>query len=220
MSDRLRGAWPALLTFALLFGGAIGLSLVQGRYGRPEPAPDAPPPASGEAAIAGWRGPSDLAFAGLTLRLTPLHAEPARQAFDAAALAARLGLATDGQPWRLEVSWEPVDADEPGPWPALEAAIAAGTLRLVDEAGDCAGPLVGAAADRGPLLALFDTARTFDTAAASGQVHLWGRQPGARPRLVAEGLDLVLVPADFGRDEVATFVARAEGSAGGSGVGR
>ena len=48
MSDRLRGAWPALLTFALLFGGAIGLSLVQGRYGRPEPAPDAPPPPPSE----------------------------------------------------------------------------------------------------------------------------------------------------------------------------
>ena len=62
-----------------------------------------------------------------------------------------------------------------------------------------------------PLLALFDPDRTLDAEKLTGQVHFWGRPPGERPTLRAGELELVLVPADFGRGEVPTFVARHDG---------
>lgn len=89
-----------------------------------------PPTERGERVVDGWAGsftvPGDAPFV-VDARLAPLHAVPERQAFDAAALAGRLGL-PEGEPWRLALTARadavlghgadaPTDAQRPVPLP-------------------------------------------------------------------------------------------------------
>jgi hypothetical protein len=97
-----------LLVFAITLGG-LTLTATLRRAHRDAPVsvpvgyPETP-----QLAVQGWRGPGELEAAGISIRLTPLHADPERQAFDSLALARALGLASDGEqqgsgPLRLEV---------------------------------------------------------------------------------------------------------------------
>lgn len=204
------GAWLPVLTFVLVFAGAVIGSLLWNQGGgigrdRVELAPD------DVLAVSGWAGPEDPFAAGLVLRLTPLHAEPERQAFDAGALAARLGLEA-GEPWRLEVTWPLNGAVKPRFEKLLTALTdEPGVLTIVDDQGTCAttfAPLV--TEPKGQHLAgLFDPRRTLavDGTGAEGQLHFWGRGPGEGARLAGPGFSLPLTPVEVLRNELPTFVA-------------
>lgn len=59
------------------------------------------PPAPPAPTVRAWEGVLPEALGGGLARLRPLHADPERQAFDAAALGRELG--REGSPWRLEL---------------------------------------------------------------------------------------------------------------------
>lgn len=136
-----------------------------------------------EEAIEGLAGVLELE-PGLELRATlaPLHADPERQAFDAAALARRFDL-DPGEPWRLRVR-------------ADVARYRAEGLRVVDARGVALVELLPEPAAR-PVDRPADPLRTLLSAhGAAGarlprgratlDVVLWGRRPEAGARL--EGL--------------------------------
>ncbi|MDF1798067.1 MAG: hypothetical protein P1V81_02745 [Planctomycetota bacterium] len=204
------GAWLPVLTFVLVFAGAVVGSMLWGQGGeivrdQVDLAPD------DVLEVSGWAGPEDPFAAGLVLRLTPLHAEPERQAFDAGALAARLGLEA-GQPWRLEVTW-PLGAGVKPRFEKLFAALteAPTSLTIVDDQGLCASTfarLVTEAHGR-HLVQLFDPERTLEVSAerAEGQLHFWGRGPGEGARLAGPGFSLPMAPVEVLRGDLPTFVA-------------
>ena len=90
-----------ILPFLLLLLGALYLARQHDRG-----APAVPPlTVDPEASVAALRG--ELAGARgdwLIATLVPLHNDPSRQAFEAAALSRRLELGP-GEPWRLSVRW-------------------------------------------------------------------------------------------------------------------
>jgi hypothetical protein len=106
-----------------------------------------PPSERGERVVDGWAGSFTVPGAApfvVEARLTPLHAVPERQAFDAAALAERLGL-PEGEPWRLALTAradavadpEPSSpADMPGPTALPLAALALSGFRVLTGSGD------------------------------------------------------------------------------------
>lgn len=149
---RAGGVGPLVLLLPILALLAFTLwRQAGGGAGRSQPVSTEPPPSErGERVVDGWAGsftvPGEAPFV-VEARLAPLHAVPERQAFDAAALAGRLGL-PDGEPWRLALTaradvglgsatGSPLDAARPVPAPAalpLDALALTGFQALTDPA--------------------------------------------------------------------------------------
>jgi hypothetical protein len=216
--ERRVGPLVLILPLAFLVGGALYLVKRV-----PALAPAPPPEISdpGEE-VAGFAG--ELAGAGgsrLEAWLAPLHADPARQALEAAAMRRRLELA-HGSPWRLVLRWRPPPAGAPAPpapapygksgppggeAPARDApgAIGLGPVEVRDELGLALGSLVpaarpgepGAVAD--PLRTLFSAPPGSLREGEAVDWILWGRLPQGEARLVGLLPDLAAgdgAPAD------------------------
>ncbi len=213
---RARGP-GALVLFLLVFLSVVGAaSLFFGRRSRRTPA--APPQVtSPDETVAAFSGELEGAGGWLSATLAPLHAEPARQAFESSALARRLGLGP-GEPWRLRVRWqrrrEPGASRPAGDRPERDspAGIALGAVEVLDSEGAALRSFVPPPAPgNGP-------ARPLETLLAppAGALHpgavadwvLWGRTPAGEVRLSG------LVPEGDGEFLAATgfegpFVLRA-----------
>ena len=147
----------------------------------------------------------------LAARLTPMHADPVRQSFEAATLRRRLDL-PEGEPWRLSLRWDP--PSDPGGGAASgrlgsggpargeavpeRAELALGPVRIDDEQGLALAALeeraFGGAAESAradPLRALFGPPAGGLRSGQAADWILWGRAPGAGARLVG-----LLPPAD------------------------
>ena len=196
--------WVVLTAMFLYIVGSdfLGGGTAQWRSEVPLPADELGP-------VAGWRGPAALTAEGVELVLAPLHAEAARQAFDAQALGARLGLAP-GEPWSLELSASNAEAL------AAFAAAAAEGLELRDDQGTAATLLFDAVAkvDRAaaPVLQLFAPDELggeprVENERFVGRWVLWGRRPLAACTLAAGAVSHALVPADLERNELPRYVA-------------
>ena len=170
----------------------------------------------------------------LRARLTPLHAEPARQEFEREALQRRLGLGA-GEPWRLSLEWRRSESSSvpraagsgagrfTGSGPArgepLQAQLAAlglGGVAVEDAEGAALGALPERDPEPGAAGASPDPVRTLFAPPTSslgpGQTIdwiLWGRRPGPGARLVG-----LLPPLDAGDAEAAAEFAAATGLGG------
>jgi hypothetical protein len=201
--ERRMGPLVLILPLAFLVAGALYL-LKRVPALAPAPPPEISDP--GEE-VAGFAG--ELAGAGgsrLEAWLAPLHADPARQALEAAAMRRRLELA-HGSPWRLVLRWQPPPAGAPAPpapapygksgppggeAPARDApaAIGLGPVEVRDELGLALGSLVpaarpgepGAVAD--PLRTLFSAPPGSLREGEAVDWILWGRLPQGEARLV------------------------------------
>ncbi len=136
-----RREWrPGALGLLLpLFLVVIGAAFLLAREARRSPA-SPPDVSSPDEAVAAFSGELAGAAGWLSATLCALHAEPERQAFEAAALARSLGL-EPGEPWRLSVRWQSKGAvtavAPPGDRPARSApaGIALGPVEVFDAAG-------------------------------------------------------------------------------------
>jgi hypothetical protein len=158
-------------------------------------------PAADVAGLAGERG-------GVRVRLARLHADPARQRFDAAALGRRFGLGT-GEPFVCEISLSGA------------VTIPRGALRSIaihDERGPALAPFQPSTpktdepAD--PLAALLSPPPDAVASGRAISVILWGREPGDGARLA--GLDageIALAPARMTARELDTALARIDAPA-------
>ena len=202
---------PFYLTFwvvlTAMFLYIVGSDFLGG--GAPPWRSEVPLPTDELGPVAGWRGPAALTAEGVEVVLAPLHAEAARQAFDAQALEARFGLAP-GEPWSLELSATDEDAL------AAFAAAAEGGLELRDEQGTAATLLFDAVPKvepaAAPVLQLFAPLELggeprVENDRFVGRWVLWGRRPLAACTLAAGAVSHSLVPADLERDELPRFVA-------------
>ena len=148
----------------------------------------------------------------LVARLTPLHADPARQAFEARVLAERLELDA-GEPWRLSLAFEAGALADP------LAELDVGALRVDDERGTALAPIAAepgsstGAAD--PLRALLAPPRGGLASGEQVDQVLWGRAP--LPGAVLVGIPaagfgsserLELAPTTVERRELAEPLAR------------
>ena len=207
MSSRIKpGPWMLLVPTAFFVGASVhflfpGLARRAVDTGLPPvaTAPDAP--------VTSFVGEVELPGGTLSVRLAPLHGEPARQAYDAGVLAERLGLAA-GEPWRLVLE---------GELPALDAE----TLTIEDDRGGLLAALEAlvAVADDArpdPLAALF-ARRSTSADGSSTSWLLWGTPPGEVPELVwiteDETLRTALVPEDVTCGSIPRYVARFEAAA-------
>lgn len=176
---------------------AIGHLLQRPRRGEPAAPPSRSDPADD---VAAWRG--ELAGARgtwLEARLSPLHADPVRQAFESRTLERRLDL-EPGQAWRLRVLWSSPSATEgaaagaPGALgergpPGAEAGAAAefagiglGPIEIVDAQGTAQSALTAPQAGDAAVDPLRVLLAPPPGALRPGQAAdwiLWGRAPGA-----------------------------------------
>jgi len=164
----------------------------------PAPAPD----------VRGFGGALEAPDGGVwRARLVPLHARAERQAFEAQAVARRLGL-QPGEPWRLELSWE-AGAGAADPTPVAEG------LTVLGEEGSRLSPLArpslaeGAPAD--PVAVLFAPCESELAPGESLQLLLWGNAPRERGRLQLAQHELLLEPVDFDAAGLPRAVARRGG---------
>lgn len=132
--------------------------------------------------VAGWVGlhESELGLR-VHVRLAPLHARPARQAFESRALARRLDLGP-GEPWRLVLRL--VSASRGG---EARGHLRLGALTLEDEGGPALATIERAAQARpgevaDPLATLLAPPEGVRAGEEVGLV-LWGRPPRAGLRL-------------------------------------
>ncbi len=147
----------------------------------------------------GFEAQAERGGTELRVRLAPLHAAPARQAFDARSLGRLLGL-EGGMPWRLEVSRGPgVSAPESVAAPRLDLDID------IQHPGDAFRPLPLDRLDpRSPLVPLLSPSERSLAAGQTGSIILWGPEEAETPRLVGLGEDLELAAATWdaaGEDE-------------------
>jgi hypothetical protein len=150
---------------------------------------------SGSGSISG-----DEAGPFLAIRLTPLEAVPAAQAFLAMSWGQQLGL-EPGEPWRLELELS-ADAD------SLELS----DLRVLDAEGLALSTPVLAKDSKDPRSTLLRTLGKQLQPGNRRQVVLWGRAPGAQASLVVgemgsgeQGQDpatVDLVPTSFEGAEI------------------
>lgn len=200
------------LIFWVVLAAVFG-TLVVSEYAQREPdarRPIVPLPAEPRGAVQGWRGPASLVAEGVDIVLAPLHADAERQAFDATALGARLGLPA-GEPWRLEVQVGEASALE-----RFDAAARSGGLRVTAGDGAELQELSSAVArDRlapsaAPLLALFrpqPEPSATEKGRFVGRWVLWGRRPEGACQLDVAGVTHTLEASAVGREELPRFVA-------------
>jgi hypothetical protein len=213
-----RGSGVIPWAFVLLCGLSLTLLtlLITGREER-APSERAPVRAEPERALPAFLGtrPAAEGQPPLVARLTRLHADPARQSFDARALRERLVLGM-GEPWRLELT------HEGGP---DSAAIEVGELSVIDERGVAlnalrpgrrsADPAVG-----DPVSALLGPPAQPLEPGGALQWVLWGRAPEGNVRLRGlagaaadglageEGAELPMAPTEVPSGTVPQSLAR------------
>ena len=162
---------PSVVLFAALAALAVGTRTLH--RGVADDVAKAPRDAVPESAVGVWLGHNP---SGLVVRLSPLAREAERQAFDAKALALRLGL-EPGQPFRLECCAHVPE----GPHPKRD-------LWVEDDEGVALVPVASLLAPRSDPTEVVDPVMGLLAAAGSaagGTVTvLWGRAPGAGARLV------------------------------------
>lgn len=189
----------------------LGLALMLFLQREPPGAPAEPPVVtSPEESVAAFTGELEGRAGGwLVATLSPLHADPARQAFEADSLRRRLGLAP-GLPWRLSVHWSApesssaADARPSGalgtagpargeaPAPTGPAAIRLDAIRVLDDQGVALEGFPDVRPDAGgdvpiePLATLLGPPHGSLAPGERADWVLWGRQPVAGARL--EGL--------------------------------
>jgi hypothetical protein len=221
----------------MLFPAALGALAAALWLARPGPAggelgaPQVGDPDSSVPALGGrLEGAEGTA---LVARLAPMHADPGRQAFEAGALASRLGLAP-GAPYRLSLSWERGELEDAG------AVLHLGSISVRDAAGTALAPIPGDEDPSGdgdrqgepgdPVRALFRAPRGTLGPGEAVDWILWGREPrgavrlvgllpaGTESELLAErtGLSgaLPLEPLEVRRSELVLPVARLDRSEG------
>lgn len=151
----------------------------------------------------GFEAQAERGGTELRVRLAPLHAAPARQAFDARSLGRLLGL-EGGMPWRLELSrGGPESAGAPA-----QGAESAPRLNMnvdIQDPGAGFRPLPLERLDpRSPLVPLLSPSERSLGAGQTGSIILWGPEKAGSPRLVGLGEDLELAAATWeaaGEDE-------------------
>ena len=165
-----------LVVFLLVFGGLLVQAVLK-RSGRTQPASDEVVfPEAHQDIVTGWRGPAELEAKGFRLRLTPLHGNPERQAFDAVALRAKLGL-PEGEPFRLQVQFDD-DFEQSSTFEELRDLLTTEVARLAvtGEGAARAEVLTEAATSEVPTLdALFQVPSSLG--AGQKQIVLWGVLP-------------------------------------------
>jgi len=162
------------------------------------------------AASPSWSGRCELAQGELELALAPLHRESERQRFDAAALAARLGL-EPGEPWALDLHWRASEV-ESDTVAAGRPALDLHGLRVEDTGGAALQPLAESAmAAKGredaarsgvdaqsavsdPLLQLYAVPKSELVPGTSARCVLWGRAPREGAELELGALRVALAP--------------------------
>lgn len=186
---RVAALGPWLLLFPLVFFALGAVWMMQRRS-----APPRPPslPARSAEPVPGWIGRLELEAGALLAQLGPLHADPARQAFDRRTLAERFDLGP-GEPWKLILRFGAPEGAESEP----EAAAGRWELDLellavVGSPGSRLAPLSSAPGEPGspadPLRVLL--APPPGPLGPGRAVHLvlWGPDPGPGP--VLSGLAL------------------------------
>jgi len=197
---RPAGPGRLLLLLPLLF-----LLVAVAHLLRREPllSPRTPGVSSPDESVAAFTGELERQGGGwLSATLTPLHADPRRQAFERQSMAQRLDL-DPGEPWRLTVRWELArGAGEPAPGPGRgetgaplpPPGLALGPVEVRDARGQALGSLPAPAAREGepvsPLRALFAPPQGALRPGQTADWILWGRAPAEGTRLVG------LVPQD------------------------
>jgi hypothetical protein len=154
--------------------------------------------------VAGHAGESG----GVRVRVARLHAERARQSFDADALGDHFGLGT-GEPFVCEISVRTAVSGE-------STSIARGALRSIsirDERGTALAPFQPSVPESGdpadPLGALLAPPADAIGAGRAISVILWGRAPAAGARLVGlDAGDIALSPSRLTARELDTALAR------------
>jgi hypothetical protein len=144
----------------------------------------------------------------LTVRIAPLHAEPARQSFDAAALRARFGLG-EGEPFSCLVELQAAT-----PAPESERGFDLTGARIEDERGLALASFPPArAADHAsvvdPLAALAAPPSAALAVESRVSLLMWGRAPGAAARFESCcDQPVPLQASDLPSREVQTTLAR------------
>ena len=164
----------------MLFPAALGALAAALWLARPDPAggelgaPRVGDPDSSVPALGGRLEGAD--GTALVARLAPMHADPGRQAFEAAALASRLRL-EPGAPYRLSLRWERGGLEDTG------AVLHLGSISVRDAGGTALAPIPSDEGEPGgpgggdPLRALFRAPRGTLGPGEAVDWILWGREP-------------------------------------------
>lgn len=200
-------AWVAASAACI---AAIWVVAAEARHGI---APRPPPPVDdARDEVTGFSGEIALEKgARLSVRIARLHSERDRQRFDAAALKRRFAL-SEGEPFACELRYfegEPAAN-------SVARTIDVSGVSLVDAKGSALAPL--AAPELGAPDRVVDPLATLlappATALAPGQsicLVLWGREPGAEPRLVLGSMpEIALASASLRRLDIDSSLARIE----------
>lgn len=191
---------PLLLLFPLL---AFAIAIARLQNARPQPGGYPAAPSQGRAIAAeAW---VDRAGGEVRATLTRLHADAERQRFDTRALQRRLGFGA-GEPWRLELRYDPRD---PGAAPldleALAVRDAAGLKLLAPEAP--APPPPDGVADP---VAVWVSPPTALAPGRTTSVLLWGDEPRPDAVVVGAGAELRLSRGFHEVPERGSLLARLE----------
>jgi hypothetical protein len=182
-----------LLVFVCTLGGLTLTGMIQRALLDAPVLVEVDIPSVKELRVDGWRGPAELEAKGIGFRLTPLHADPQRQAFDSLALARALEL-PKGSPFRLEIqlgdAWQASTPDG-----VLIELLNAPTSTLgIRDGEDVVAQVMLhlAGADAPALRNLFYSGDSLSK--SDGQIVMWGSlpDPEAELRLTCGGGELPL----------------------------
>ncbi|MFT4710509.1 MAG: hypothetical protein ACI9D0_000085 [Bacteroidia bacterium] len=184
------------------------------RSARPGPTVDEVAfPEQSQDIVIGWRGPAELEAKGFRLRLTPLHGNAERQAFDAIALGAKLGLPA-GAPFRLEVQFDD-DFEQSSDFDEVRELLSKDAKQLVITGEDAAHAeaLLEVATSKVPTLdALFHIPSSLGV--EPKQLVLWGEIPegAGELKLSLGGVSLPLTSARYNGQALPKHVAMLQNS--------
>ena len=198
-----------------LFGLLLGLFWVKYNLHWDPARPAQPPKQVSTTEIPCWRASVPWPGGGhLKLVLSPLHAEGARQRFEATALERRLGLAS-GEAWRLSLELHAgsdvqgkLDEGSPSEW-ALDRVrvvdrdgLALGLCRLDSAAHSDTGP-----AD--PVAVLFGPPAEALQLGQAVSLILWGRPPAEGTRVLGLGTQAIeMIASGIAREELSRSLVR------------
>ena len=207
-----------------LLGLLAGLFWVKHNLHRDPGRPAQPPQQASLSEVPGWRASLPWSGGGrLELVLSPLHAEGARQRFDATALERRLGLGS-GEAWRLNLELRGSGAGAGGGDGGAADELALDEVRVVDREGealrlhrlDSAASSPNRPAD--PVAVLFGPPAEALRSGQAVSLMLWGRPPGEGARVLGVGgQPIEMVASGVAREELSRSliqVARREPGVG------
>ena len=208
------GSISAPLAVCLCGLALLGLALSIAWRMHPAITPHAPPSASNPdqpiaALVAEFRASDGASFVA---RLTPLHADAGRQAFESAAMRERLAL-PEGEPWRLSLRRLADAAGAASPVGPVEL----GPVEVRDEVGLALSSIPRSAAGApgaDPLRALVRAPSGPLQAGQSVDWILWGRAPTAHAHLAGlAGASPEFTAQSVRRSELSLPLARLDRSA-------